>query len=94
MDEQKVPTVDGTGAAAPTKHPSDDCAKCLQEYWACACGASPLGYDKEKPPTTCRNRWCNVADGPSRFRWQSTRICCQRDYHHVGTDCRHCGLEG
>ena len=74
-------------AATPKVWPIDTCPACVQAYWACACGASPLGYRPEHPPLQCSNRYCHTP----RFRWVSYRHCCESYTHHVGGICKHCG---
>lgn len=75
------------GAQMTDAKPIETCSACLQEYWACACGAAPLGYDPNLAPTTCKNIYCHQ----HAFRWVTYRHCCQSYNHHVGSICRHCG---
>jgi len=70
--------------------PIDTCAACVQQYWACQCGASPIPGDKDTPPMRCKNTYCKS----HRFRWVETRRCCQSFRHHLGTTCQHCGQKG
>ena len=70
--------------------PIASCDRCLRQYWACACGASPLGCDKEAPPAKCNNRFCKL----HQFRWVVNRMCCLASGHHAGSTCTHCGTKG
>jgi len=67
------------------KFPSDNCPQCSRIYSACKeCGnCEPLEKVGE---------YCKCGRGVLLFK--ESKFCCQRDWHHLGTTCNHCGQEG
>ena len=87
------------GKSEMNDYPIDSCEKCRQIYWACACGASPIGSivhkveDAGPQPERCNNVHHEPGreDLPMNIRLVIDVFCCQSYNHHLGGRCSHCG---
>lgn len=66
--------------------PIYSCPDCLRKYIAC----KTCGHCEYTLKTGKKCPKCSVGI----LEYKESLICCKRYWHHLGSTCKHCGMEG